>query len=267
MVESGAAPKVSFVRRQVTRIGRAMTTPLLPDDYFALIRPTWSTRESTGTVVRTIKHHGDAVTVVIRPDFRWTPHQPGQYLRIGMEINGIRHWRAYSLTSDPGHPGGLVSITVKNTEGGRMSPVFNFRVQPGQRVYLGDVEGEFTLPDPLPAKKLFISAGSGVTPVMSMLRELERRDALDDVERYEDLVDVRGATVQVLEVADCLSTGASEGAWMRTYTLVPIRPAGADESSFSPLPSSTDAWTSLAPARSVRPRRPLANRCRAPTGC
>ncbi|MBE7188122.1 ferredoxin reductase [Jatrophihabitans endophyticus] len=180
MVESGATPKVSFVRRQVTRIGRAMTTPLLPDDYFALIRPNWSTREATGTVVRTIKHHGDAVTIVIQPDFEWTPHQPGQYLRIGMEINGIRHWRAYSITSDPSHPGGVVSITVKHTEGGRMSPVFNHRVEPGQRVFLGDVEGEFTLPDPLPSKLLFVSAGSGVTPIVAMLRELERRGALED---------------------------------------------------------------------------------------
>ncbi|WP_375503615.1 ferredoxin reductase [uncultured Jatrophihabitans sp.] len=180
MVEMGATPKVSLVRRQVSRIGRAMTTPLLPDDYFALVRPTWSTRESTGTVVRTIRHHGNAVTVVIKPDFAWPSHQPGQYLRIGMEINGIRHWRAYSITSDPDHPSGLVSITVKHTEGGRMSPVFNTKVEPGQRVYLGEVEGEFVLPDPLPTRTLFISAGSGVTPIMAMLRELERKHALDD---------------------------------------------------------------------------------------
>ena len=180
MVEMGAAPKVSFVRRQVSRIGKAMTTPLLPDDYFALVRPTWSTRESTGTVVRTIKHHGNAVSIVIKPDFEWPKHKPGQYLRIGMEINGIRHWRAYSITSDPDHPNGLVSITVKHTEGGRMSPVFNNKVEPGQRVFLGEVEGEFVLPDPLPKRTLFLSAGSGVTPIMSMLRELERHNSLDD---------------------------------------------------------------------------------------
>ena len=46
---------------------------------------------------------------------------------------------------------------------------------------LGGVEGTFTLPDPLPPKLLFISAGSGVTPIMSMLRDLARRDALQDV--------------------------------------------------------------------------------------
>ncbi len=61
-----------------------------------------------------------------------------------------------------------------------MSPVFVNQVRPGQVVYLGEIEGEFTLPDPLPERSLWISAGSGITPIMSMLRELDRRDALND---------------------------------------------------------------------------------------
>ena len=67
-----------------------------------------------------------------------------------MEINGIRHWRAYTITSDPAHPEGVVSVTVKYTEGGKMSPVFTRYVQPGHKVFLGEIEGEFVLPDPLP---------------------------------------------------------------------------------------------------------------------
>ena len=180
MVETGATPKVNVLRRQISRIGRALTSPLLPDDYFALIRPTWSTRESTGTVIRVKPERGNATTIVIQPNFAWSAHQPGQYLRIGMEINGIRHWRAYSITSDPAHPGGVISITVKHTEGGRMSPVFNSQVQVGREVFLGEIEGEFMLPTTVPAKSLFLSAGSGITPIMSMLRELERRESLDD---------------------------------------------------------------------------------------
>ncbi|MEO9138016.1 MAG: ferredoxin reductase [Jatrophihabitans sp.] len=180
MVETGATPTVSFARRQVSRIGRIMTNPLLPDDYFALIKPHWSTRELTGEVVRVRKENGGATTVVIKPNAPMPAHRPGQYLRIGMEINGIRHWRAYSITSDPQHPEGVVSITVKLAEGGRMSPVFNQSVRPGQRVFLGEIEGEFTLPDPVPDRLLFVSAGSGITPILSMLRELDRRDALED---------------------------------------------------------------------------------------
>ena len=181
MVETGAQPQVSPLRRQVSRLGRALTTPLLPDDYFALIKPRWSTRELTGRVVEVRHETANATTIVVRPDYPVPSHRPGQYLRIGMEVNGIRHWRAYSITSDPQHPRGVLSITVKHTEGGRMSPVFCRQVQPGQQVFLGDIEGEFSLPDPLPKCALFVSAGSGITPIMSMLRELDRRDALDDV--------------------------------------------------------------------------------------
>src|SRR5215218_2097732 len=48
-------------------------------------------------------------------------------------------------------------------------------------IRLGGVEGDFVLPDPLPDSILFITAGSGITPVMSMLRHLDRQGELDDV--------------------------------------------------------------------------------------
>ena len=52
--------------------------------------------------------------------------------------------------------------------------------RPGDIVRLGGVEGTFYVPDPAPAKMLFISAGSGITPIMSMLRALDRADDLGD---------------------------------------------------------------------------------------
>jgi ferredoxin-NADP reductase len=180
VVEKGADPQVSLGRRRFLKAARGLTTPLLPDDYIALINPLWSTRELTGTIVRIQPETPDASTVVIKPTFPWPGHLPGQYLRIGVEINGIRHWRAYSITSDPNHPDGLVSITVKHVPTGKMSPYFTRQVEPGSMVFLGEVEGTFCLPDPAPEKAIFISAGSGITPIMSMLRELDRRDRLVD---------------------------------------------------------------------------------------
>lgn len=180
MVETGAKPQISANRERFLRAARALTTPLRPDDYLALLNRRWSTRELTGTVVRIRQETPDAATIVIRPDFRWPGHQSGQYLRLGMEIDGIRHWRAYTITSDPAHPEGVVSVTVKYTDGGVMSPYFVRHVQPGQIVYLGDVEGTFLIPQPCRTKLLFLSAGSGITPIWSMLRELDRRDCLAD---------------------------------------------------------------------------------------
>jgi len=61
-----------------------------------------------------------------------------------------------------------------------VSPYLVRRGRPGTIVSLGGVEGDFTLPDDLPPKLLFISAGSGITPIMSMLRHLDHADDLDD---------------------------------------------------------------------------------------
>jgi ferredoxin-NADP reductase len=180
VVETGAKPQISPLRRRVLSATKALTTPLLPDDYLALLNPRWSTRELTGTVLRVRQETEDCRTIVIKPDFPWPGHRAGQYVRLGMEINGIRQWRAYTITADPDHPEGVISVTVKLTRGGLMSPVFVYQVQPGQTVFIGEVEGEFGIPTPCRDQLLLMSAGSGITPVFAMLRELDRRDCLDD---------------------------------------------------------------------------------------
>ncbi len=181
MAERGAPPKISAWRRTALRAISAWTSPLLPDDYLELINPLWSTRELRGRVEQIRPEGPDAATVVIRPGYEWVGHRPGQYLRIGVDIDGKRHWRAYSLTSEPERPDGWISVTVKHVDEGVVSPHLVRRLRPGAIVTLGGVEGTFTLPDPLPEKLLFVSAGSGVTPVRAMLRSLECRDALRDV--------------------------------------------------------------------------------------
>ena len=169
------------MRRRILKAANVLFTPLLPDDYLELINPLWSTRELRGRIERIEPETEDAVTVLIRPGWEWEGHEPGQYLRIGVVVDGVHHWRAYSLTSDPGRPDGFISITPKLVTEGVVSPFLTCEAQPGSIVRLGGVEGTFTLPDPLPEKMLFISAGSGITPIMSMLRDLDRRDAMDDV--------------------------------------------------------------------------------------
>ena len=181
MAERGARPNVSRTRRRLLRAAGVLFTPLLPDDYLELINPLWSSRELRGRVESIERETADSVTILIRPGWDWEGHEPGQYLRIGVVVDGVHHWRAYSLTSDPGRPDGCISITPKLLETGKVSPYLVREARPGTIVRLGGVEGAFTLPDPLPRSLLFISAGSGITPIMSMLRDLDRRDALSDV--------------------------------------------------------------------------------------
>src|SRR5687767_7972110 len=181
MAERGAAPKVPELRRKVLKAANVLFTPLLPDDYLELINPLWSTRELRGRVERIHHETDDAVTILIRPGWEWEGHEPGQYLRVGVVVDGVHHWRAYSLTSDPGRPDGFISITPKLVEEGTVSPYLTRDARPGTVVRLGGVEGTFTLPETLPEKMLFITAGSGITPVMAMLRCLARRHRLTDV--------------------------------------------------------------------------------------
>jgi len=181
MAERGAQPKVSFVRRRLLRVARTLASPLHADDYLAMINPLWTTRHLRGRVASVDRETADAVTLTILPGHDWPGHKAGQFVRIGFDIDGVRHWRAYSLTSDPDREDGCINITVKTVAAGKVSPYLAHGLGPGAIVTLSDVEGRFVLPDPLPDRLLFITAGSGVTPIMSMLRQVEREDALDDV--------------------------------------------------------------------------------------
>ncbi len=100
---------------------------------------------------------------------------PGQYIRIGVDVDGVRQWRAYSLTSPPDRADGCIAITVKAIPDGMVSNHLVRRARPGMLVHLDQASGDFVLPDPPPGKVLFVTAGSGITPVMGMLRNRARR--------------------------------------------------------------------------------------------
>src|SRR5689334_5228970 len=98
------------------------TTPLLPDDYLTLLNPLWSARELRGEVVDVHKETDDTATVTIRPGWGFTgDYQPGQYVGIGLSVDGKWHWRSYSLTSIPIRDKKHISITVKATPEGFLS--------------------------------------------------------------------------------------------------------------------------------------------------
>ncbi len=181
MAERGATPQVPALGRRALSLIGSFTSPLLPDDYLELVNPLWSTRELRGRVMRVEPETDEAVTITIKPGWEWPGHRAGQYIRLGVEVDGRFHWRAYSLTSEEGRADGCITITPKLVHSGTVTPYLCRRLAPGAIVRLGGVEGTFVLPEALPARLLFISAGSGVTPIAGMLRSLDAGRGLADV--------------------------------------------------------------------------------------
>src|SRR6478609_10072770 len=169
-------------------VAQRITTPLLPDDYLKLANPLWSARELRGRVIEVRRETEDSATLVIKPGWGFSlDYEPGQYVGIGLLVDGRWRWRSYSLTSTPLRGGQdkrgarTITITVKAMPEGFLSTHLVGGVEPGTIVRLAAPQGNFVMPDPAPASVLFLTAGSGITPVMSMLRTLVRRAQLGDV--------------------------------------------------------------------------------------
>jgi stearoyl-CoA 9-desaturase NADPH oxidoreductase len=162
----------------VSRVLGAIATPLVPSDYLDLVAPLRAGADLRGRVTAVVPETPDAVTVRIRPGRSWRRHVPGQYVRIGLDVDGVRQWRAYSLTSPVTSPDGCISISVKAVPDGKVSNHIVRRLRPGTLLQLDQATGDFVLGSRR-AQTLFVTAGSGITPVMGMLRN--HLDELDDV--------------------------------------------------------------------------------------
>jgi stearoyl-CoA 9-desaturase NADPH oxidoreductase len=167
------------LRDRFLQLAERITTPLVPADYLDIVDPLRSGADLRGRIVEIHRETRDAVSLVIKPGRDWRAHTPGQYIRIGVDVDGVRQWRAYSLTSDTDRADGCIAITVKAIPGGKVSNHLVRDATVGTIVQLDHAAGEFTLPAAAPPKILFLTAGSGITPVMGMLRNLAEQ--IDDV--------------------------------------------------------------------------------------
>ncbi|HEU4811024.1 MAG TPA: ferredoxin reductase [Nocardioides sp.] len=171
VAERAPAPARRTLRDSLRRLAEAAVTPLELDDVFDVFHPLRAGAELRGRVVSVTPETADSATLVIKPGKSWAGHVPGQFVRVGVDVEGVRLWRTYSLTHGPRRDR-CISITVKGIPDGVVSNHLVRRVRPGQMVQLGQAEGDFVLSDPMPGKLLLVTAGSGITPVIGMLRNL-----------------------------------------------------------------------------------------------
>ncbi len=135
------------------------------------VDPTLSLHAVRARVVRVVDETADTKTFWLRPNARFGSFQPGANVNVRVEIDGNAIERSYSISSAP-RPDSLIAITVKRVAGGRMSNLLADTLRVGHVVELSRAAGRFLLPAAVPPKVLMLSAGSGITPVMSMLRQL-----------------------------------------------------------------------------------------------
>ncbi|MFD8471605.1 ferredoxin reductase [Streptomyces globisporus] len=166
------------LRGRAWKLLEMVTTPLLPSDYLDLVSPLRAGADLRGRIEAVHPETSDAATVVIRPGRGWRGHTAGQYVRIGVDVDGVRLWRAYSITSPTGRQDGRITITVKAIPDGKVSNHLVRRAKPGTLIQLDQATGDFVLPRAKPAKVLYLTAGSGITPVMGMLRDTGLDDAV-----------------------------------------------------------------------------------------
>jgi ferredoxin-NADP reductase len=164
------------LRSTLRRVADSALTPLELHDVLDVFHPLRRGADLRGRIVSVTAETAESATLVIKPGRDWAGHVPGQYVRVGVDVDGVRLWRTYSLTHGP-RPDGCISLTVKAIPEGVVSQYLVHRARAGQMIQLEQAEGEFVLPQPLPGKLLLVTAGSGITPVIGMLRNLFSRRA------------------------------------------------------------------------------------------
>ena len=106
---------------------------------------------------------------------------PGQYITLSVVIAGQEYKRSYSLASSPSHQG-ILEITVKrDPNGGVVSNWLNDNLKIGDTLNVKGPYGKFSCAKNTSQKLLFLAAGSGIVPIMSMLRWLADTESSADV--------------------------------------------------------------------------------------
>ena len=150
-----------------------LTGPHGVDRYTELVAPTWTLGEVRAKVIDVRRTTPRSVTVTLAPNETFTSShtvKAGQYVNLTVDIDGRRHTRCYSPANAEGAAN--LELTIGHHDGGLVSSHLYERARRGMVVGLTGVGGDFVLPSVRPQRMLFVSGGSGITPVMAMLRTL-----------------------------------------------------------------------------------------------
>jgi ferredoxin-NADP reductase len=222
------------------RLLDAVVGPHGLDRYLEQINPTFVIGECRAEVVAVERGSEDSVTLALRANRAWRGIRAGQFVQVAVEIDGVRHSRCYSPASPEGRDREL-EITVKRHPEGLVSNFLADQAHPGMVVGLSQADGDFHLPDSRPDSILLICGGSGITPLMAILRTLCAEEHPGKIALIQYAPDP-GRTIYREEL-DRLAAENPNFTLTRSYTRVPG--AGDLDGHFSPahLPQADPDFT------------------------
>lgn len=162
-------PRHARPRSRLRRLIAPFVAPHVFDFWASRLHPTWSWERPLARVVAREAASADAVTLILAPNRHWAGFLPGQHLMVGARLDGALVSRSYSLCELP-RADRRIAITVKAVEGGRLSRHLFAEARVGDVLELGPAFGEMRLPERA-EPRLFLAAGSGITPLMALLRQ------------------------------------------------------------------------------------------------
>lgn len=164
-----------MIPRRVLRTLESFTHPHPVGQVLTSLNPRW-TLESVATVTSIEPLTPRSVRITMRTNRAWPGHTAGQYVPVGIEINGRREQRTYSLTTKSSEAGTTeIAIAVQRVADGLVSNHLNSTLTVGTLVHLGTPMGDFVLDDAPSTSLLLVGAGSGLTPIRGLVAELEQR--------------------------------------------------------------------------------------------
>ncbi len=169
-MNAAARPSPAPRRPLLKRLTGALVAPQTFDFWASRLYPTWSWNRPLARIVGRRAESRDSTTLLLQPNRHWGGFRPGQHLNIGAEIDGRLVTRSYSLSDAP-RADGRIAITVKAMPGGKLSPHLCHNARIGDVLTLGPAYGEMTLPETPEGAWLFLAAGSGITPMIAMIRD------------------------------------------------------------------------------------------------
>ncbi len=149
----------------------ATATPYPVDRYLELVNPMLTWRDVRAKVVASERRTDRSVTLTLVPTRQWKGHTAGQYVEVSVVVDGVRHRRFFS-PANAQQDSGRIELTVTAHDDGFISKHLREQVAVGDVLGLGAPAGTFTLPADRPGRIVLVSGGSGITPVISMLRTL-----------------------------------------------------------------------------------------------